>query len=158
MKSIPSCCATYEKLGISLNEQKILAGVAVDAIFDSVSVGTTMKEELSKLRNHLLLVRRSGSEPSRARREVSRHRRSAQRQLLRGAERGRVQRWIVLLRAEGREVPDGAVDLLPHQQRGHGTVRAHADHRRRRRIGELSRRLHRSASATRTSCTRRSSS
>src|SRR5207253_10713354 len=35
--------------GISLNEQKMLAGVAVDAIFDSVSVGTTMKEELGKL-------------------------------------------------------------------------------------------------------------
>src|SRR2546429_2903837 len=45
----PELLRTYEKLGISLNEQKMLAGVAVDAIFDSVSVGTTMKEELSKL-------------------------------------------------------------------------------------------------------------
>jgi Fe-S cluster assembly protein SufB len=44
----PELLATYKKLGISLNEQKMLAGVAVDAIFDSVSVGTTMKEELSK--------------------------------------------------------------------------------------------------------------
>ncbi|HZK77405.1 MAG TPA: Fe-S cluster assembly protein SufB, partial [Gemmatimonadaceae bacterium] len=44
----PELLRTYEKLGISLNEQKKLAGVAVDAIFDSVSVGTTMKEELSK--------------------------------------------------------------------------------------------------------------
>jgi len=39
----PELLATYKKLGISLNEQKMLAGVAVDAIFDSVSVGTTMK-------------------------------------------------------------------------------------------------------------------
>ncbi|HXO29859.1 MAG TPA: Fe-S cluster assembly protein SufB, partial [Thermoanaerobaculia bacterium] len=39
---------TYEKLGISLNEQKMLAGVAVDAIFDSVSVGTTMRTELAR--------------------------------------------------------------------------------------------------------------
>src|SRR5213082_1320871 len=45
----PELLATYKKLGISLNEQKMLAGVAVDAIFDSVSVGTTMKHELGKL-------------------------------------------------------------------------------------------------------------
>jgi Fe-S cluster assembly protein SufB len=44
----PELLRTYEKLGISLNEQKWLAGVAVDAIFDSVSVGTTMKDELAK--------------------------------------------------------------------------------------------------------------
>ncbi|MDQ3519987.1 MAG: Fe-S cluster assembly protein SufB [Gemmatimonadota bacterium] len=45
----PELLRTYEKLGISLTEQKKLSGVAVDAIFDSVSVGTTMKEELGKL-------------------------------------------------------------------------------------------------------------
>jgi Fe-S cluster assembly protein SufB len=45
----PELLKTYEKLGISLTEQKRLSGVAVDAIFDSVSVGTTMKEELGKL-------------------------------------------------------------------------------------------------------------
>ncbi len=44
----PEILKTYEKLGISLNEQKRLSGVAVDAIFDSVSVGTTMKAELKK--------------------------------------------------------------------------------------------------------------
>ena len=44
----PRLIKTYERLGIPLHEQKILAGVAVDAIFDSVSVGTTMKEELAK--------------------------------------------------------------------------------------------------------------
>src|SRR6478735_6163049 len=45
----PELLRTYQKLGISLNEQKVLSGVAVDAIFDSVSVGTTMREELGKL-------------------------------------------------------------------------------------------------------------
>jgi len=40
--------ATYEKLGIPLNEQKRLANVAVDAVFDSVSVATTFREELAK--------------------------------------------------------------------------------------------------------------
>jgi len=44
----PELLKTYDRLGISLSEQKFLSGVAVDAIFDSVSVGTTMKEELSK--------------------------------------------------------------------------------------------------------------
>jgi Fe-S cluster assembly protein SufB len=44
----PKLLETYAKLGISLNEQKRLAGVAVDAVFDSVSVGTTFREELAK--------------------------------------------------------------------------------------------------------------
>ncbi|MFZ0099575.1 MAG: Fe-S cluster assembly protein SufB, partial [Gemmobacter sp.] len=53
----PKLLATYEKLGIPLKEQMLLAGVegadeprkvAVDAVFDSVSVGTTFKEELKK--------------------------------------------------------------------------------------------------------------
>jgi Fe-S cluster assembly protein SufB len=65
----PELLDTYKKLGIPLHEQKMLAGVAVDAIFDSVSVGTTMKAELAKhgiifcsfgeaLREHPELVRK----------------------------------------------------------------------------------------------------
>jgi len=45
----PEILATYAKLGIPLEEQKLLAGVAVDAVFDSVSVATTFKEKLSEL-------------------------------------------------------------------------------------------------------------
>nr|NP_043219.1 putative ABC transporter [Cyanophora paradoxa]P48260.1 RecName: Full=Iron-sulfur cluster assembly SufBD family protein ycf24 [Cyanophora paradoxa]AAA81250.1 ABC transporter subunit [Cyanophora paradoxa] len=44
----PTLLETFEKLGIPLTEQKRLANVAVDAIFDSVSVATTFKEELAK--------------------------------------------------------------------------------------------------------------
>jgi Fe-S cluster assembly protein SufB len=44
----PELLETYDKLGIPLGEQKILAGVAVDAVFDSVSVATTFKAELEK--------------------------------------------------------------------------------------------------------------
>ncbi len=44
----PKLRETYEKLGIPLSEQKLLAGVAVDAIFDSVSVGTTYKAKLAE--------------------------------------------------------------------------------------------------------------
>jgi Fe-S cluster assembly protein SufB len=65
----PELRQTFEKLGISLDEQKRLAGVAVDAVFDSVSVATTFKEKLAELgvifcsfseavRNHPELVRK----------------------------------------------------------------------------------------------------
>jgi Fe-S cluster assembly protein SufB len=65
----PEILRTYEKLGIPLDEQKRLAGVAVDAVFDSVSVGTTFKHKLAEMgvifcsfseavRNHPDLVRK----------------------------------------------------------------------------------------------------
>jgi Fe-S cluster assembly protein SufB len=65
----PEILRTYEKLGIPLREQEVLAGVAVDAVFDSVSVATTFREKLSQLgivfcsfseavREHSELVRR----------------------------------------------------------------------------------------------------
>ena len=44
----PELLKTFEKLGVSLNEQKLLANVAVDAVFDSVSIGTTFKKQLYK--------------------------------------------------------------------------------------------------------------
>ena len=44
----PELIKTFEKLGIPLSEQKLLANVAVDAVFDSVSVATTYKEKLKK--------------------------------------------------------------------------------------------------------------
>jgi len=44
----PELLETFEKLGISLSEQKRLTNVAVDAVFDSVSIGTTFKEELAQ--------------------------------------------------------------------------------------------------------------
>src|SRR5205807_8193260 len=65
----PELRATFEKLGISLDEQKRLSGVAVDAVFDSVSVATTFREKLAQLgiifcsfsdavQNHPDLIRR----------------------------------------------------------------------------------------------------
>src|SRR5256714_635606 len=65
----PELRRTFEKLGISLDEQKRLSGVAVDAVFDSVSVATTFQSELAKVgvifcsfseavKNHPALVRR----------------------------------------------------------------------------------------------------
>jgi Fe-S cluster assembly protein SufB len=65
----PELLRTYEKLGIPIREQEVLAGVAVDYVFDSVSVATTFKEKLAELgvifcsisdalRDHPELVRR----------------------------------------------------------------------------------------------------
>jgi Fe-S cluster assembly protein SufB len=65
----PEIRRTYERLGIPLQEQELLAGVAVDAVFDSVSVATTYREKLAKMgiifgafseaaREHPELVRR----------------------------------------------------------------------------------------------------
>ena len=45
----PEIKATFDKLGIPLEEQKIMSGVAVDAVFDSVSVATTFKDKLAEL-------------------------------------------------------------------------------------------------------------
>jgi len=45
----PSILKTYERLGIPLEEQKLLSGIAVDAVFDSVSVKTTFQKELEEL-------------------------------------------------------------------------------------------------------------
>ncbi len=45
----PEILRTYEKLGIPITEQKLLAGVAVDAVFDSVSVATTFKAKLGEM-------------------------------------------------------------------------------------------------------------
>jgi len=65
----PKLLATYEKLGVPLHERARLAGVAVDAVFDSVSVATTFKDKLAKagvifcpfsdaVRNHPELIER----------------------------------------------------------------------------------------------------
>ena len=113
----PELLRTFEKLGVPMNERAALAGVAVDVIFDSVSVATTYKEKLAQGRHHLLLDLGSRARPSGARAEVPRHRRADRRQLLRGAQFGGVHRRLVLLHPEGREVPDGAFDLFPHQHR-----------------------------------------
>src|SRR5436305_2360347 len=45
----PELLKTYEKLGIPLHERELLAGVAVDAVFDSVSVATTFKDKLAEM-------------------------------------------------------------------------------------------------------------
>ena len=117
----PELLRTYAKLGIPLVEQEILAGVerprvAVDAVFDSVSIATTFKAELAKagvifcsfseaVRNHPDLVRRYLGTVV-----------PATDNFLCDAQFGCVLRWLVRLRAAGRALPDGALDLFSHQR------------------------------------------
>ena len=61
----PKIIETYEKLGIPLEEQKMLAGVAVDVVFDSVSVHTTFKEKLAEAGRPILFIFRSRPRVSR---------------------------------------------------------------------------------------------
>ena len=150
----PEILRVYEKLGIPIDEQKLLAGVeegpgraanavAVDAVFDSVSVATTFRKELEAGRRHLPLDQRGDPRISRSGAQVARQGRAAARQLLRRAQlRGLLGRHL-RLHSRGRALPDGAVDLFPHQRREYRPVRAHADRRRQGQLRLLPRRLHR---------------
>jgi Fe-S cluster assembly scaffold protein SufB len=139
----PKLLETYDKLGIPLHERARLAGVAVDAVFDSVSVATTFKAKLSEAGVIFCSVLGSRHEAPRAGAQVPRQRRAVPRQFFRHAQLGGFQRRLVRLRAEGRALSDGAVHLFPHQRRQHRAVRAHADHCRRRQPRQLPGRLHR---------------
>ena len=55
----PELLKTYDKLGIPLDEQKMLSNVAVDAVFDSVSIATTFKDTLKKADCNFLFLFRS---------------------------------------------------------------------------------------------------
>ena len=71
----PELLRTFEKLGIPLEEQKMLSGIAVDAVMDSVSVKTTFRETPRREGHHLLLLQRSRTRVPRAGEEVPGHRR-----------------------------------------------------------------------------------
>ena len=81
----PKLLETYKKLGIPLIEQEMLAGVAVDAVFDSVSVATTYKKKLEELGVIFCPDFRGHSKASRIGKKVPWLRRSLQRQFLRDA-------------------------------------------------------------------------
>jgi Fe-S cluster assembly protein SufB len=145
----PEILKTYEKLGIPLREQEILAGVerpvgddgelengaprrvAVDAVFDSVSIATTFQEELKRAGVIFMPISQALKEhPDLVRKNL-------------GTVVSGVLRRLLRLRAARRALPDGAVDLFPHQREEYRPVRTHPDHRRQGLLRLLSRRLHR---------------
>ena len=151
-RSIRKSCRTYEKLGIPLREQEILAGVvrprrraravAVDAVFDSVSVATTFKEELKKAGVIFMPISEA----------IREHPELVKKYL--GSVVPVSDNFFATLNSavfsdgsfvyvpRGRALPDGALDLFPHQREEHRPVRAHADHRRQGLLRQLPRRLH----------------
>ena len=143
----PELLRTYDKLGIPLREREALLGipgsrVAVDAVFDSVSVATTFKAELAKSGVIFCPISEAAAIASRTRAPVPGHGGSGDGQFLRHAELGGLLGRLVRLHPAGRALPDGIVDVLPHQRAQHRPVRAHADHRRQGLLRQLSRRLH----------------
>ena len=139
----PKLLETYEKLGVPLHERARLAGVAVDAVFDSVSVGTTFRKELAEKG----VIFCSMSEAVREHPELVK-------QYL-GTVVPPGDNYFAALNSavfsdgsfvfipQGRALPDGTEHLFPHQCTRHRPVRAHPDHLRGARPGELPRRLHR---------------
>ena len=138
----PEIRATFDKLGIPLDEQKLLSDVAVDAVFDSVSVATTFRKKLAELG----IIFCSFSEA------VKDHPDLVKQYL--GSVVPHTDNYFAALNSavfsdgsfvyvpKGVTLPDGAVHLLPHQRQGHRPVRAHADRLRRGRHRQLPRRLH----------------
>jgi Fe-S cluster assembly protein SufB len=112
----PELEKTFDKLGIPLEERLALSGnTAVDAIMDSVSVKTTFKEKLREkgvifcsigeaIKEHGDLVRQYLG------------------QLLCRPQFRRLQRRLLRLHSQGRALPDGAEQLLPHQRPQHRPV------------------------------------
>ena len=139
----PKLLETYEKLGIPLHEQKMLAGVAVDAVFDSVSVATTFKEKLADagvifcsfseaVQNHPDLVRE-----------------------YLGSVVPVADNYYAALNSavftdgsfcfipKHTPLPDGTVHLFPHQRGQYRAVREDPGRCRGRQLRELPGRLHR---------------
>ena len=96
--------------------------MAVDAVFDSVSVATTFKDKLAELgivfcsmseaiHNHPELVRK-----------VPRLGRALYRQFLRHPQLRGLYRRLLRVRAAGRALPHGAIDVFPHQRGEHGPI------------------------------------
>jgi Fe-S cluster assembly scaffold protein SufB len=166
----PKLLETYEKLGIPLRERGRLAGVAMDAVFDSVSVGTTFKEALAEkgvifcsmseaVREHPELVKKyigsvvpytdnfyaalnSAVFSDGSFCFIPKFSRTLYRQFLCRTELRRFQRWLILFHSQGRSLPDGTLDLFPHQRLQHRPVRTHTDCRRRGFTRQLPRRLY----------------
>ena len=130
----PELRKTFDKLGISLEEQMKLSGVAVDAVMDSVSVRTTFREKLAELG----VIFCSFSEA------VKDYPDLVKRYL--GSVVSYRDNFFAALNSavfsdgsfvyipKGVPLSHGAFDLLPHQRGQHRPVRAHAHRGRRRQL------------------------
>ena len=128
---------TYEKLGIPEAERKYLAGVT--AQFESRGRVPQEPRGPGEAGDPVHDHGRRGARLPRARARALRHGHPAGRQQVRRAQLRGVVGRLVHLRAAGRARGDAAAGVLPHQRGERRAVRAHADHRRRGRVGALRR-------------------
>ena len=157
-RSIRPCARCSTSSASRLAEQERLVGRGARRGGRQRVGGHQLQGQAGRARHHLLFLFRGGPRASRAGAQVPGLGGAHERQLLRGAELGGLHRRQLLLHPEGRALPDGAVDLLPHQRRRHRAVRADADHRRARQLRQLPGGLHGAAPRRATSCTPRWSS
>ena len=156
-RSIPNCSNVYEKLGIPLHEQEV-AGRRQERKSRSMRCSIPCRSSPLSRKS----FPRSASSSARFRKPLQNHPELVKKylgsvvpvngQFLRHAERRGLLGRLLRLYSRRRPLPDGIFDLFPHQRAKYRPVRAHADHRRKRRLRLLSRRLHRAASAMKTSC------
>ena len=139
----PKLIETYDKLGVPLHERARLAGVAVDAVFDSVSVGTTFRKELAEAGVIFCSMSEAIKEHPELVREYLGTVVPAGDNYFAALNSAVFSDGSFVFIPEGRALPDGAVHLFPHQRRPHRPVRAHPDHRRGRGLRVLPGRLHR---------------
>lgn len=118
----PELMKTFDKLGIPLEERMQLAGVAVDAVMDSVSVKTTFKDKLQEKGIIFSSISEAVRRKSRIGAQVPRLGGALSRQLLCSAQQCGVFRRFVCLHTTWRALPDGVVHLFPHQCTQHRTV------------------------------------
>ena len=114
----PELLQTYEKLGIPLLGAEAARRRRGRRRLRQRLGRHHVQGRAREARHRLLLVLRGGAEAPGARAAVPRLGRAVLGQLLRGAELRGLQRRLVRLRPEGRALPDGALDLLPHQRAG----------------------------------------
>ncbi len=138
----PKLLDTFEKLGIPLSEQKRLSNVAVDAVFDSVSIATTFKEKLSEhgvifcsiseaVREHPHLIEQYLGSVVPANDNFFATLNSAV-----------FSDGSFVFIPQGRGMSHGSLPLFPHQFWRHRSIRAHVDRRGRGVLGELPGGLH----------------
>ena len=149
--------ATYEKLGIPEAERKFLAGVT--AQYESEVVYHKNREDLERL--GVLFTEHGPGGQATTPRSCSEHLGTVippGDNKFAALELRGVERRLVHLRAARRARRHAAAGVLPHQRGERRAVRAHADHRRRGRVGALRRGLLGAGVLAPTRCTRRSSS
>ncbi len=138
----PELIKTFEKLGIPLSEQKMLANVAVDAVFDSVSVATTFKKKLKKAGVIFCSFTEAVADYPELIKKYLGSVVPVNDNYYAALNSAVFSDGSFVFIPKGVRCPMELVDVFSHQHAGCGTVRTHADRRRRRRLCRLQRRLH----------------